>query len=235
MQSFQKGKFSSDPILKLEQQGHHDCAFRRASIKRAATTTVGRIRLDSHLRRQRSKCQLCVGAGWGGGRGVLFTAPTRRQFGIFILPPSSTERQLSNSFQCVKSNLYSLAGCNIWVLNKEEDTNVWPSLKRVPHTGVENGSRGGSSTQLMVLGDSHRSHGFWGCPLRRLGDRGTDGRDRLEGMFPSTCPTGWGDADSVYMAGGGWGAEGTLHPWAWTIHAAMLLPYAFLLHHFHKV
>ena len=146
-QSFQKGKFSSDPILKLQQQGHHDCAFRRASIKRAATTTVGRIRLDSHLRRQRSKCQLCVGAGWGGGRGVLFTAPTRRQFGTFILPPSSTERQLSNSFQCVKSNLSSLAGCNIWVLNKEEDTNVWPSLKRVPHTGVKNGSRGGSSTQ----------------------------------------------------------------------------------------
>ena len=128
-QSFQKGKFSSDPILKLQQQGHHDFAFQRASIKLAATTTVGRNGLDSHLRRQQSKRHPRVGGGWEGGRGVLFAAPTRRQFGGFILPPSSTERQLSNSFQSEKSKLYSLAGCNIWVLNKEEDTNVWPSLK----------------------------------------------------------------------------------------------------------
>lgn len=171
-QSFQKGKFSSDPILKLQQQGHHDFAFQRASIKLAATTTVGRNGLDSHLGRQQSKCQPRVGGGWEGGRGVLFAAPTRRQFGVFILPPSSTERQLSNSFQCVKSNLYSLAGCNIWILNKKEDTNVWPSLNRVPYTGVKNGSRGGpalSRTTLMVLGDSHTSHGFWGRHCHSLG------------------------------------------------------------------
>lgn len=189
---------------------------------------MGRNRLDSHLRRQRSKCQLRVGGGWEEGRGVLFAAPTRRQFGVFILPPSSTERQLSNSFQCVKSNLYSLAGCNMWVLNKEEDTNVWPSLKRVPHTGVKNGSRGGpalSRATLMVLGDSHRSRGFWGCPLPQLGDRGTDGRYGLEVVFPSTCPTGWGDADSVHTwRAGVEGQKEVYTPWAWTIHAAMLFP-----------
>lgn len=177
---------------------------------------MGRNRLDSHLRRQWSKCQLRVGGGWEEGRGVLFTAPTRRQFGVFILPPSSTERQLSNSFQCVKSNLYSLAGCNMWVLNKEEDTNVWPSLKRVPHTGVKEWQPWGSSTQqsnangpgwlsqesrvlrmptATAWGSRHWwTIQTWSCVPQHMSHR--MGRCRL-------C---------VYMAGRGGGAEGTLHP-----------------------
>lgn len=60
--------------------------------------------------------------------------------------PSSPERQLSNSLKCVKSNLYFLTGCNIWVLNKEEHINVWPSL-RAPRITVENAAMGAQHSQ----------------------------------------------------------------------------------------
>lgn len=89
------------------------------------------------------------------GRGrrsqFYFTEPISQLFGVFF-PLSSSERQLFSFFKGVKSKLYFLAGCNIWVLNKEEQFDVWPSLKKK----VKNDSQGvPAPTAEQPWGDSH--------------------------------------------------------------------------------
>lgn len=83
---------------------------------------------------------------------------------VLWFSPGSPERQLSNSCKCVKPNLYFLTGCNIWVLNKEEQIDVWPSL-RVSRIRVENAAVGAQHSQqsnARVLG--WLSHESWAPP-----------------------------------------------------------------------
>ena len=119
--------------------------------------------------------------GWGrweGRRGSFYlTVATTHQFeGVFS--PSFPERQLSNSFKCVKPSLHFRTGCNTWVLNKEEQINVWPSL-RVPHLRVKDDRSGDPALTAdrcsCSWGDSHMNHGFGGCclPSSGLGKSGT--------------------------------------------------------------
>lgn len=111
------------------------------SFKKASIYNCGKKRLDSRLRRQQSKCQQLVGGGrWGGREEFVLFHSTNTISVVCVFFSSSPERQLSNSFKCVKPNLYFLTGCNIWVLNKEEQINVWPSLS-APRIRVENAAR----------------------------------------------------------------------------------------------
>lgn len=108
------------------------------SFKNASIYNCGKKSLDFRLKRQQSKCQLLVGGErWGRREEFVLFHSTNTTSVLYVFFPSSPEKQLSNSFKCVKSNLYFLTGCNIWVLNKEEQINVWPSL-RAPHIRIEN-------------------------------------------------------------------------------------------------
>lgn len=141
------------------------------SFKKATIYNCEKKSLDSGLRRQKSKCQLPEGGGrWGGREEFVLFHSTNTTSVLCVFFSSSPERQLSNSFKCVKPNLYFLTGCSIWVLNKEEQINVWPSL-RAPHIRVENAAMGAQHSQQSnanVPGWLWQGSQFWGCLLPQL-------------------------------------------------------------------
>lgn len=80
---------------------------------------------DSHLNANRP----WVEEGERGREEFVLSHSTGTSFVVAffrIFFPTSPERQLSNSFKCVKPNVYFLLGSNIWFLNKEEQISIWP-------------------------------------------------------------------------------------------------------------
>lgn len=121
--------------------------------------------------------------------------------------PSSPERQLSNSIKCVKPNLYFLTGHNIWVLNKEERINVWPSLKEIHLLGLRKAAMGAQHSKQKdanILGVTHMNQGFQGCPPPQVGIKWLNDNRRLDVTFHSTILTRqWdtepGQLDTVHI------------------------------------
>lgn len=181
--------------------------------------------LSSHLRRQQLNVS-CQGVGETRGKEELVVFDSTNITSVWgFFSPSFPERQLSNSCKGVKPNLYFCADCNTGVLNKEEQINVWPSL-RVPQLRVQDDRSGDPALVAdqcaCSWGVSPRNHRFRGCPLPQLGIRKVRDKSRCEVPHHAFYKAG---RYRIWKPGQyPWGEkpEGTLHPYTLIICAILL-------------